>query len=360
MPNKKNYTDIVLNSLPQREMEIVGSITAERMNELRSKAVAKIKENIEIAGFRKGNAPDALIVQKVGEMSVLEETAEMALSEEYPNILDEHSIDAIGRPEISITKMAPGNELSFKIKTYLAPLITLAEYKKIAQTENKKVSTKTPDVTDAEIDEVLLNIRKNIAHQEIHAKHSSDEHTHDHPEITDADLPEVTDEFAQKIGGFKTVVELKEKIKENIASEKTLKDRDKHRTHLLEEIIEKSTIELPQIIVDGEMEKMLAQFKDDLTRSGVSYEDYLKHIKKTEEDLKNEWKETALKRAKSQVVLNEIARAEKLEPAEEDVKKEMEHIIEHYKDAERFRVRMYVETFMTNELVLSFLESQNK
>jgi hypothetical protein len=47
-----------------------------------------------------------------------------------------------------------------------------------------------------------------------------------------------------------------------------------------------------------------------------------------------------------------------LTPDDAEVKKEMEHIIEHYGDADRFRVRMYVETFLTNELVFKFLEEQ--
>jgi trigger factor len=122
--------------------------------------------------------------------------------------------------------------------------------------------------------------------------------------------------------------------------------------------MDKSTIDLPKIIIEGEIEKMLAQFKDDIAQAGAPYEEYLKHIKKTEEDLKKEWRDTAVKRAKSQVILNTIAKDEGIAPKEEEVKKEMENILAHYKDAERFRVRMYVETFLTNELVFQFLESQ--
>ena len=103
---------------------------------------------------------------------------------------------------------------------------------------------------------------------------------------------------------------------------------------------------------------MLAQFKDDVAKGGITYEDYLKHTKKTEVEIKAEWKDTAVKRAKSQVILNTIAKDEAIAPKEEDIKKEMEHILSHHKDADRFRVRMYVETFMTNELVFQFLESQ--
>ena len=132
--------------------------------------------------------------------------------------------------------------------------------------------------------------------------------------------------------------------------------------------MKESVIELPKIIIEGELEKMLAQFKDDIGKSGVTYEDYLKHIKKTdlsaealakvEADLKTEWKGTAVKRAKSQIILNTIAKEQNIAPKEEDVKKEMENILANFKDADRFRVRMYVETFLTNELAFQFLENQ--
>ena len=74
--------------------------------------------------------------------------------------------------------------------------------------------------------------------------------------------------------------------------------------------------------------------------------------------MKKEWAVTAEKRAKSQIILNEIAKVEGIVPEEEVVKKEMETILTHYKDAERFRVRMYVETFLVNEKVFQFLEEQ--
>lgn len=293
----KNYTNITISPLPQREVEIIGTITAEKMAIVREKAIAKFKKDIEIDGFRKGNAPESMIVARVGEMRLMEESAEIALSEEYPNILDEYNVDAIGRPQITITKIAPNNPLEFKIKTALMPEVKLADYKKLAKKENDE-KIKTPEVE---------GVKKN--------------------ETADEKL-------------------------------KNIKKKDKKRTEILETIMNESKIDLPKIIIDGEMEKMLMQFKDDIARSGISYEEYLKHIKKTEDDLKKEWQETALKRAKSQIILNTIAKEENIAPNEEDVKKEMEHILSHHKDADRFRVRMYVETFITNELVFQFLENQ--
>lgn len=354
--NAKHYVDIKINPLPEREVEIIGTLTAEKMSLMREKALSKLKANVEIQGFRKGNAPDNLVIQKVGEVALLEEAAELALSEEYPNILDEHKIDAIGRPEISITKIGIGSPLEFKIKTYLMPEVKLADYKKIAKKEMSEAG-KPIVPTDKEVDDVIETIRQNIAHEKVHAEAGGGTE-HNHRKIEDSDLPEVNDEFAKMLGGFENLEDMKVKIRENIVNEKKIKEKDKKRVAILEEIMSKSTIDLPKIIIDGESEKMLAQFEEDVSKSGVSMEEYLKHIKKTKEDLKNEWKDTAVKRAKSQVILNTIAKEEGIAPDEAEVKKEMENILSHYKDAERFRVRMYVETFLTNELVFKFLEKQ--
>ena len=357
---QKNYKDIKINSLPEREVEIIGTITAEKMSVVREKAVKKLKESIEIPGFRKGNAPESLVAQKIGEGSILEESAEIALNEEYPNILEENKITPIGRPEITITKIGVGSDLEFKIKTSLMPEIKLGDYKKMASSitpKDSKSDSLTP--TDKEVEDVIENIRHNLAHEKVHREAGGGEH-HNHRKIEDSDLPEVNDDFAKSLGNFDSLEEMKSKIKENIAKEKELKDKDKKRIEIIEKIISDSKIDLPKIIVEGELDKMLAQFKDDLARSGVNYEGYLNHIKKTEDDLKKEWKETATKRAKSQIVLNEIAKEENISPKEEDVKREIDHILSHHKDVERFRVRMYVETFLTNELVFQFLESQQK
>ena len=379
---QKNYKDIELNPLPERELEIIGTITAEKMSLLKEKALAKIKETFEADGFRKGNVPETIIIQKVGEMRLLEEAAEIALSEEYPNILEEHNINAIGRPEIFITKIGQGSPMEFKVKTALMPDVKLTDYKKITKQESSwkvKPPEITPEITEKEINDVIENIQQNIAHQKakssselgsttgIHAESGKTEHSHFSPEQSEGnktykakatDLPEVNDEFAKMIGGFADVADMKAKIKENILRDKAKATTDKKRVEILETIMKDSTIDLPRIIIDGELEKMLAQFKDDIGKSGITYEDYLRHIKKTEADLKTEWKETAIKRAKSQIILNTIAKDEGIAPKEDDIKKEMENILANFKDADRFRVRMYVETFLTNELVFQFLESQ--
>ena len=350
----KHYKDIKVVTEPKRRAVITGSIPAEIMALLRTEALSKIKAGVTIDGFRAGNAPDAMVASKVGEMKVLEEAAEMALNQAYPEILQDEKLDAIGRPSITITKIAPGLDMEFKIETALAPVVELGEYKKTA---GKIKLEKAEGVTEEEVDAVILNLRKDVAHSAMHAAEGG-VHTHDHAEIKEEDLPVVDDAFLKLLSGFKDVEDLRSKIRENMDKEKEMKAHDKHRTEIMEEIVKGAKIELPDVIIQAELEKMLGQFKDDVARANVNYEEYLTHIKKTEEDLKKEWMDIAEKRAKSQIALAHIAREEKLEPSEEDIKKEMDVILAREKDLDRFQVRMFVDNFLTNELVFKFLEGE--
>lgn len=351
----QNIKDLQKKDVGIRKVEISGEIVVEKVKEAFEKSLKKIKENITIPGFRKGSAPDNLVLQRVGDLAVLEDSADDLLNEHFPLILDELKLDTIGRPEIKITKIAKDNPLGFSITTYLRPEVTLADYSSISKKENNK-KPEDIEVTDKEVGDVIMNLRRNIAHQMLHEKgeHSHDDHSH--PEIKDEDLPEVNEDFLKKFGDFKTEDELKSKIKENITKEKEIKAKDKKRSELLENILKETKIEMPEILVEGELDKMIAEFKDDLARSGLSFEDYLTHIKKTQEDIKKEWRPVAETRAKTQILLYEVAKAEKIEPKEEDIKREMENILQTVKDADRFRVRMYVENFLTNDLTLKFLE----
>jgi len=94
-----------------------------------------LNEDIKVDGFRKNMVPENVLAAKVGEFVIDQETAELALSRAYMNILIDRKIDAIGRPQVTITKLARGNPLEFKIITAVVPEVKLPDYKKIAQVE---------------------------------------------------------------------------------------------------------------------------------------------------------------------------------------------------------------------------------
>lgn len=342
---EKNYTKIEVKELENSEIEITGEILKEKMEQARKLAIEKIQKEVEIPGFRKGNVPENILIQNVSEMKILNEAAEIALQEEYPNILIENKIQAIGYPQIQITKIALGSELGFKIKTAVMPQVELSDYKKISEKEVKKNSEEKTEATGKEVEEAIENIQKSMVAQE----NKGDK---------EAPLPELNDEFVKKLGKFENVDQFKKQLKENIEAEKKRVKREKLRSGIIEEIIKESKISLPEVMVQGELSKMIAQMKDDVERANLKFDEYLKQIKKTEDDLKKEWRENAEKRAKMQLILNKIAVEEKIEANKDQVKKEVEHIMSHHKEANKDQVKIYVETMLTNEEVFQFLEKQ--
>ena len=170
-------------------------------------------------------------------------------------------------------------------------------------------------------------------------------------------MPELNDELVKKLGDFKDVSDFKVKIKDILTKEKENKAREKKRLGIADKIISESKMSLPNVIIANELDKMEAQFSSDIEKMGMKVEDYLKHLKKSFEDLRKEWKPDAEKRAKLQIVLNRIAISEKIEADKDEVEKESKHLLEHYKDANPEKAKEYVEMVMTNQKVFEFLES---
>ncbi len=356
---------ITINKLEKSEVEIVGILEVTEFEKFEDKAIERIGERMELPGFRKGKAPATVIKENVSEMELLEEMAEAALSVNYIKILEDNKIDAIGRPQIAITKIAKGSDLEFKITTAVLPEMKLPDYKSIAGEENiKEENNKEIVVEEADIEKVIKDLRKMRAEQakgsnhEGHENMTEEEHAAAHPEIPESEYPLFDDEFAKSFGDFKTADELKEKIKSNLKVEKTTEQKDKVRLVIVEELVKHTEGEIPEILIQSETDKMMYKLQADITNIGFKFEDYLKQINKTEVDLRDEWRVDAEKRAKFQMIIHSISEKENLKPTEEEIERDVNQITTMYKDADPTRARAYVEQMMENEKVFTFLEAQ--
>lgn len=354
-----------IKKLDKSEVEITGGLEWVEFGKYEEKALERIGERTELPGFRKGKAPTNIIKENTNEMMLLEEMAELALQENYIKILQEEKIDAIGRPQISITKIGKGSDLEFKIITAVLPEMKLGDYKKIAKAENEKEENKKEIVVDEkEVEKVILDLRKMRAEQARGANHeghenmTEEEHAAAHPEIEESEYPEFNDEFVKTFGDFANKDAFKEKIRNNMKIEKVTEQKDKVRLLIVEELVKQSSGEIPEILIQSETDKMLYRLETDITNAGLKLEDYLKQINKTEADLRNEWKADAEKRAKLQIIIHTISEKEKLAPTEEEIMNDVTKITEMYKDADPSRARAYVEQILENEKVFAFLEQQ--
>lgn len=189
--------------------------------------------------------------------------------------------------------------------------------------------------------------------------------TVDVKEVFERQLPEVTDEFAKALGQ-ESAEALREIITKNVTEEAEKKAAEASEIAVLDELIEKSTIgEIPQVLIDNERQKMFNELLRDLERMGVSVEQYLNDIKKTEEDLFNDFKEQATKRAKTALISRQIAKQQGVEVKEEELKAELDKIREMYKDNEeaqkninRPEVQDTIATTMQNKKVMEYVKEQ--
>ncbi len=334
-----------IKKLEKSLVEIKGEIEAAEFESYRDAALKKLGESVEIDGFRKGHVPANILEQKLPEMALLEEMAQMALSKSYGKIIADNKIDAIGYPKINITKLAKGNPLGFTITVATLPEIKLPDYKSLA----KKVGSKEEkiEVTDAEFENIVKQARM-IRAKEI-AKGG---------EIDENNLPEIDDEYVKTLGGFENRADFDKKIRENILAEKEMRAKDKKRLEIIEAIISETNLEVPEVLIDSEVHKMLHKMKSDIEAMGLNYDDYLKNLKKTEEDLHKDFEKDAEKRAKLQLIVGEIAKAEKLEAPKDMVEAEVKKVTEIYKDVSPENARAYIESVLQNEEVFKFLEAQ--
>lgn len=315
----KHFDNLKIERLADSQAAIEGELTLEFLNELRPAALKALGESVKMDGFRPGNVPEAVLVKHVGEMRVLEEVAELALGREYGNILRELKLSPVGRPQVSITKLAPGIPLAFKITVTLEPEFELPDYKKLAKSVAR---AEVAEATEAEADAVIEEIEK----------HKWD------PKLKEGE-------------------NLRDKVKENLMLEKRHRAQELRRLQIVESLVKETKLEVPKVMVESELDRMLAQFRGDVESHGMKWEEYVKSINKSEEDIKKEWREKAEARVKAELIMMKIAEVEKLEPSTEELEREAEHLLSHHKDADPLRVRLYVYHMMKTQKVLEFLET---
>lgn len=151
-------TAFSVTPLEQSQVVIAGELPYSELQNERPAALKKLGENVKLDGFRPGHIPEKVLVEHIGEANVLAEMAERAIAHHYPHILDAHKLDAIGHPQIEVTKIAPENPLGFKATVAVLPEVKLPDYQQLAKTANQ--NKEAVEVTDAELEEKVTEIMR--------------------------------------------------------------------------------------------------------------------------------------------------------------------------------------------------------
>ena len=185
-------------------------------------------------------------------------------------------------------------------------------------------------------------------------------------EIKKKELPELDDEFAKDVSEFDTIAELKADIKAK--QEKQNEDRAKYETQdaVIKAVCENVKVEIPDGMVETEIENMLKDMEQRLSYQGLKLEQYLKMMGKTEEDMKKEYEPQAIEGIKSRLALEAVIKAEKIEATDEEINEKLKEMAKNYgkENDEEFlkneNVRNYIKQGLTSEKAIDFLVKNAK
>lgn len=340
------------------EAEIKGEITAAALDEAFNAALKDVQKTAKVDGFRPGHAPLERILSIYGEPMILERAAERAIQDALPEILAKENLLVIAAPRVMSEKPQKGASLPFTAHAPLSPTVTLPDYKAIAEKSRSKKEEAV--VSDDEHAEALMHLRREkVRIDKIESGIDPQKAGEEAKALADADVPELDEMFVQTLG-YPSLDEFAAALHENIKNEKDIRAREKVRTEILDELIKNAQISYPALLKNYELDDMQARLEEDLSRMSMTLDQYLAQIKKTREELRASWDESADKRAKVRLILNEIARAEKIEPGHEELAHEIEHAKEHYKDIDLDTMRTHIAHAMRNEMTLRFLEGNTE
>lgn len=181
--------------------------------------------------------------------------------------------------------------------------------------------------------------------------------------VEERHVPEWNDEFAASLGKFASAAEAEASVADGLRREKEEKERERLRMAMADAIAGETRVEIPDALIERELEKMTAELKDSIVGAGLKFDDYLVHIRKTERDLAREWRGDAERRVKIALVLREIARREHIAATAEDVEQAVNRTLAHRgmteaeaKALDREAVIGYHTGIARNENVFKFLE----
>ncbi len=423
-----------INSLPESKQEIIVSLNHKDLLPFKETALKELNKDLQINGYRLGKAPLPIAENHLSPMKVSERMAALAIEKMYPEIILENNIQAIGRPNIYITKIVPSQEVVFKIEITVIPEIHLPDYQTIAKNTLKKDEDKltvtTKEITEAlswlqnsravlqtvnrqaRIDDIVtidyqikenqntipngedenysfilgkgnfipgfednlikmksgdkknfeIIVPKNWPEKQLQNKTLNIEVSL--KEVKTKELPDLDDKFAQNIGKFKNIEELKKNIKDGLLIEKQQKEKEKWQAEVLEKISSETQIKVPEILVESELNIMIGELRNQLNQIQLPFEKYLEQIKKNEEELKKDLKKLAKKRVISYLFLREIASLEKIEVTEKEIQGKINDILKQIPTPEikekinQEDLKEFALSIMRNEKVFNFLEGQ--
>ena len=373
---------------------VVVEIDKELMESGVNKAYMKARKNIMIPGFRKGKAPRKMIEAMYGAHVFYEDGLEEIFPEIYQFAIANQEFKAIGRPNLTDMQISEENIVTLTLTTEVYPEVTLGDYKglevekaevsvsdaqvqaeldrmaqNVASTETVERAAEMGDTANIDFEGfdngVPFDGGKGENHdlklgsnsfvpgfeEQIVGMSAGEEKDIDitfpedyHAElagkavvfhvkvnaVTTTNVPEQDDEFAKDVSEFETLEELKADIRAKAEEQAKKQVEAAFEQACVDKAAENTTVDMPNALIESELDNQMERFGYQLQMSGYSMEQYAKMMGGDVSTMRNAFRPAAEKQAKVNVTLAKIVEVEGITVSEEDMNAEFEALAKQY------------------------------
>lgn len=391
--------NITVEKQPKSEVKVTIELTPEEIEKHLNKAAEQISSMVKVPGFRPGHVPLEVLKKHVKEDAIESQMLDLAIPESYTRAVKNENLQVISRPNIKIVQNNPlkyeatvaiypevkvtgYDKIKIKkearkveekdVEAVLSDIQKRhATYKEVdreaqkgdkveldfegfdeggASLENTK-SKNHPLVIGEEtlvkgFEDELIGLKKGDE-KEFSVKFPKDYFHKPFQEksvkfkvklnkVDEINLPELTPEFIkQVVGEEKTLEDLKKDIMDNMTKDKEYQEKVRRENEYLEQLAGKTEVEIPNTLMDEEIDGMIEEFKNELSGQGITLEQYLEGAKKELDELREMRRKEAEKRLKLRFGLHQLFDQEKIEATKDELDHEMEHVRSLYPENER-------------------------
>jgi trigger factor len=155
--------------------------------------------------------------------------------------------------------------------------------------------------------------------------------------VQSRELPELTDELAQEEGEYETAEELMETLESELLKQAERQAKSDLLDEVVDEILVDAEIVYPPVMIEAELDRVLESSKEQMTRSGWQWDDYLRLQGESEESLREQWRESATERISRGLVLQEFIKEEQLQVSAADIDASVEKRLAQFGENEELR-----------------------
>jgi trigger factor len=345
------------------------------------KAYAEVAKSVNIPGFRRGKVPPVVIDQRFGRGVIIQEAFNDSWHEFYGAAVTENNLSPLAQPEVEVTKLEDGDLIEFTAEVDVRPEFNLPEFSTLrAQVDaldvpdtlvdsqidvlrNRFGSRETVERPAAEGDIVTMSLMASRDGEPLADATAEDvEFTIGSGQMVEgldeaviglsagesatfsstlvsgprqgeeadievtvskvqkSELPDADDEFAQEASEFDTIEELRANIKDRLTRMARLEQASQARDAVLETLINQVELELPEHLLNSELDGRRKQITEQLAQAGVTLEQYLAEIaeNQTEEEFWADLEGRGAQALKAQIILDKVAEEHSLDADQND------------------------------------------